>query len=304
MKPRKFMPRSLTTVAILILALMSAASTALGQHYRAKILLAHYDGVMAIAASTNLDDRYLIALVATRNGDVHELYYTESAKGGDSVIAHYDGIVGIAGFYNKDDQYRVAIIATNDGDVHEVYYHPNKGRGESVIGHFPGITAVAGFFADDDQNRIVIVATRDGEIHEIFYNPNRGRSESIITHQDGVVAISANYGSSAHADDRSVVLLTNNHATYRVLYHPTRGLVKQEFLPNNGTISIASNAQEIFVVNGSGQLLGWANNTTIGEEIPGGVQRLETIAVGYENGVNLVGSTRDGYVYFLAPQLR
>jgi hypothetical protein len=302
MKVRKFTVRSLAISFFVVLA-FAANGTLAQSRFRAKTLLGRYDGVVGLAASANLDDSYLIALVATRSGDVHEIYYTESAKGGDSVIAHYGGIVGIAAFYNKDDQYRIAIVATSDGDVHEVFYHPTKGRGESVVGHFNDIVGIAGFFADDDQNRIVIVATRDGAIHELFYNPNGGKGESVIARQAGVVAVSANYGSGAHADDRSVVLLTSSGETYQLRYHPTRGLTKQKLLSNNGTISLASTGQEIFTISGGGQLRDWSGGTSIAEDVIDGIQGVQRIAVGYNNAVNLICSTSDGNVYFLAPRI-
>src|SRR5512140_516094 len=120
---------TLTMMAVILLSVGFAGT--LRAEQPANNVLGHYDGIVGLAASYNIDDGYRVVLVATRNGDVREIFYkatrsTMPASKGESVIAHFEGIVGIAGFYNEDDNTRIAIVATRDGNVWEVFYHPQR----------------------------------------------------------------------------------------------------------------------------------------------------------------------------------
>ena len=272
-----------------------------------KFLLGHFNNIAGISASYNVDDNYQVALVATKDGDVNELFYKDYSNSvGKSVIGHYnEGIIDVTGFYNKDDQYRVAIVATKDGNLHEIFYSPTKGKGESIIGHFDNIVAISGFFADNDKYRIVIVATSDGNIHELFYNPAKGRGESIIANYDGLVGVSANYGSTFHPDDRSVIVTTNNGTAYQILYNSNRKMVKQPFFRGKSGGKVATNAGATFTINTSGKFDIIYSNYIIAEQIINdGIQNITDLSVDYLNGRNLICSTSDGNVYRLNRQIR
>lgn len=274
--------------------------------YWDKSLLGHFNNIAGISASYNIDDGYKVALVGTKDGNVHELFYKDnSASVGNSVIGHYnEGIIDVIGFYNKDDQYRIAIVATKDGNIHEIFYHPTKGKGESIIGHFDGVKAISGFFADDDKYRIVIVATNDGNIHELFYNPSKGRGESVIAHYDEITDLSANYGSIFHPDDRSVIVTTKNGTAYQVLYHPNRKMVKQPYFRGKPDGRVASSALTAYIINTVGKFEIISSNYMIAEQIiSSGIQNVTDLSVDYSDG-NLICSTSDGNVYRLGRLIR
>lgn len=147
-------------------------------------VIGHFDGIVSVAAFYNKDDHYRVAIVATSDGNIHEVFYHPSHGIGQSVIGNYPGVTRVAGFFNNDDNYRVVIVATNAGDVHELFYHPEKGRGTSVIGHFEGIVAISGTFLTKTQDRCVLVLLQDGQLRQIVYNPKRGKRESQIGNVD------------------------------------------------------------------------------------------------------------------------
>ncbi len=127
------------------------------------------------------DDQYRHAIVATTNGDVHEIFYSPAIGIHDSVIAHYnDRVVGVAGFYTPDDKNRHAIVATANSEIHEIYYNPQIGIHDSVIARHSNVVSVAGFFTPDDNNRHAIVTTSDGTVYEVYYNPQIGIHEAVI----------------------------------------------------------------------------------------------------------------------------
>ena len=275
--------------------------------YWSKFFLGNFNGIAGISASYNMDDDYMLALVAEEDGEVYELFYKDYSNSfGKSIIGYYhEGIIDVTGFYNKDDQYRVAIVATNDGNLHEIFYSPSKGKGESIIGHFDNIVSISGFFADNDEYRIIIVATSDGNIHELFYHPVKGRGESVIAHYDEIVDVSANYGSSFHPDDRSVIVTTSNGTAYQVLYNSSRKMVKQPFFRGQPGVQVAANAGATFTIGPSGEFDIIYSNYIITEQIISeGMQHITDLSVDYLNGRNLICSTSDGNVYRLNRLIR
>jgi hypothetical protein len=258
--------------------------------------LGTFDGVIDVAASYNRDDRNNVVLVATRNGDVQELYYQGSGQPGRSVIAHFDGIMAIAASYNADDQYRLAIVATRDGDVHEVYYHPTKGKGQSVIAHFNDIVDVAAFFNEDDQYRVVLVATRDGQVHEVFYHPAKGTGQSVIATYGGIVALAGDFVRGSNL--RRALTLTADGRVHELLYGPTQSR-QERVLGQYPGVSVAGSGRATLVVTTSQKLL------ALPAQAGGQVVELATapglrwVAVDYMNGRDVIYATQTGQLYRL-----
>jgi hypothetical protein len=294
MSIKRALPVALNVIGVLLL-ILGFKGTSLAQQ-PANNVLGHYDGIVGIAASYNIDDGYRVVLVATRNGDVREIFYkatrsTMPVSKGESVIAHFDGIVGIAGFYNEDDKTRVAIVATKDGNVWEVFYS-QKGKGQSIIAHFDGIVGVAGFYARDDNYRIVLVATQR-DLHEVFYHPQKGRGESIIGHYDNdIVAIAGYFARSTNY--RGAGVATMEGYLYYLFYHPQKQL-RTGFNREGDLISLAYNVNSVFVATKDGRL----------RSLPPGGQRvdlaniggIEHVAVDYWDSENLIYSTSDGNLH-------
>jgi len=138
-------------------------------------VLATFEDIVSVAGFYAADDHNRIAIVATRNGDIHEVFYHPARGRGQSVIGHFDGIVGIAAFYNEDDKFRVVLVATQDGNIQEIFYHPGRGRGEGVLATYPGVIAISGHFDVLNQHRTVLVATNDGTLHSLQYRPGKPR---------------------------------------------------------------------------------------------------------------------------------
>jgi hypothetical protein len=80
-------------------------------------------------------DGYQHALVATANGQVHEVYFNPTKGISQDVIAHFNNVVALAGYYTPDG-YQHALVATANGQVHEVYFNPTKGISQDVIAQF------------------------------------------------------------------------------------------------------------------------------------------------------------------------
>lgn len=286
---------TLNVIGALLLTL-GFAGTSLAQQ-PANNVLGHYDGIVGIAASYNIDDGYRVVLVATRNGDVREIFYkatrsTMPVSKGESVIAHFDGIIGIAGFYNEDDKTRIAIVATRDGNVWEVFYHPQRGKGQSIIAHFDGIVGVAGFYARDDNYRIVLVATQR-DVHEVFYHPQKGRGESIIGHyDDDIVAISGYFARATNY--RSARVATRDGLLHYLFYHPQRQ-PRNGFDREGDLISLAYNGNSAFVATRDGRLRSLpAGGLRVDLANIGGI---EHVAVDYWDSENLIYSTSDGNLH-------
>jgi hypothetical protein len=150
-------------------------------------VIGHFVDIVGIAAFYNHDDGYRIALVATKDGKVHELFYHPNRGRGESVIAELPGIVALAGFYTLDDNYRIALVATQDGKIHEVFYNPNKGRGETVVAQYSDVVSIAGTFVKATKYRCLLAVSRDGTVHQLFYHPTKPRNESILIQGPGSI---------------------------------------------------------------------------------------------------------------------
>jgi hypothetical protein len=96
------------------------------------MVLCDVGDTVAVAGYFAPSDGFQHVIVATKNGDVNEIYF----KGGGQPIkqhklAHFDDqIKGIAGYFATSDGFQHVIVTTNSGDVNEVFF---KG-GEQPIG--------------------------------------------------------------------------------------------------------------------------------------------------------------------------
>jgi hypothetical protein len=141
-------------------------------------------GIIAIAGFYSDDDKYRHLLVATKDGNVHELFYQPDRGPAESVIASFPGIVDIAGFYNADDHYRAALVGLSDGKLWEVYFQPypkagHTPHGQSVIYDFGNdpVRSVAGTYMRATGYRRAVVLTQKGRMIQVLYHPTRNKQE-------------------------------------------------------------------------------------------------------------------------------
>jgi len=144
------------------------------------LALPKFNGIVGIAAFYTPDDKFRHVIVATGDGNVHEVFYHPSigVHLSQPPLAKFNGVVGVGAFYAEDDKNRIVIVATNDGLLHEIFYRPSLPGGGHVstlgVPKFNHIIGVAAFYTPDDKFRHAIVATDDGNVHEVFYHPSIG----------------------------------------------------------------------------------------------------------------------------------
>ena len=174
-----------------------------------------FDGIRFVAGFYAQDDRRRIAIVATKNGDIHEVFYAPGRGRGRSVIAHFDDIVGLAAFYNEDDKRRVVLVATHDGRVHEVFYRPGDGKGQGELAAFPAIRTISGHYDQLSDHRTLLVATGDGALHVLRYRPGHPRDARTREHITGrlttrVVSLASNTQETVIATSDGTLLRCEN----------------------------------------------------------------------------------------------
>ena len=89
------------------------------------------------------------AIVATNDGQVHEVFFNSSAGTHitQPALATLPGIVSIAGYVTPNDGLQHVIVATNDGQVHEVFFSSSAGIHvtQPALAKLPGIVSIAGY---------------------------------------------------------------------------------------------------------------------------------------------------------------
>lgn len=169
-------------------------------------------------------DGYRHVIVATSDGEVHEIFYNPQKGVGNAKLACFCGLRFLTAFYTPDDDFQHPIAATDTNDIFEMFYKPGDFHVTGSLANFPGMIAMSGFYAADDHMRILIVGTGDGAIHEVFYHPSIGVhiSQPALATFPGLTHIAAFYSS----DDkfRHVIVATNDGNIAEVWYHPTVGV--------------------------------------------------------------------------------
>jgi len=143
-------------------------------------VIGHYDNIVAISGFYNEDDHFRVAIIATADGNIREMFYHPTKGRGESVLTNLGGVMSVAGFYNRDDRYRVVLAATRNGDVYEIFYSPTKGKGQGLLAHYDNLIAIAGTFMRDTNDRCLAALTAGGRLVQLLYHPKRGRREVVV----------------------------------------------------------------------------------------------------------------------------
>jgi hypothetical protein len=184
------------------------------QHGRSTI--GRFNGIRFVAGFYAQDDHNRIAIVATKNGDIHEIFYHPDKGRGESVIAHFDDIVGLAGFYNIDDKNRVVLVATGNGQVHEIFYNSKTGKGEHVLATYPAIRTISGHFDQLSKYRVLLAVTQDGALHGFLYRPGYNQRTFNMQYPTGsrgnqIISLSSNtWTTTIVTNDGLLQRCTNN----------------------------------------------------------------------------------------------
>jgi Matrixin/Putative peptidoglycan binding domain len=158
------------------------------------------------------------AIVATTDGNVHELYWGPPVGQVEhGVLTQFGAIAGVGGFYGGDiDQNQHAIVATRD-DVHEIYWGPT-GQGQDLLSQFGAnsVVGVAGFYGGNtDNHQHVIVSTAGGRVYELYWQGPNPASRSVLKGL-GAGSVGGFYGGNFDNHQHAIVATTdgNVHELY------------------------------------------------------------------------------------------
>jgi len=202
------------------------------------------------------DQRHL-AIVGTKNGKVHEIFWKsgqQGIEGEDDLPVGFNrgSIIGVSSLYNSNDQRHVVIVGTAQGKIHEIFWKSTtvgiEGHDDLPVHFIPGsIVGVSGFYNSSDQRHVVIVGTAQGKIHEIFWKSTtvgiEGHDDLPVNFVPGsIVGVSGLYNSS---DQRHVVVVATTQGKIREIFWKsnTVGIEGQDDLPvsfHPGTIIAVS----------------------------------------------------------------
>jgi hypothetical protein len=169
-------------------------------------------------------DGYRHAIVATSDGEVHEIFFNPKTGRGNATLACFCGLRFLTAFYTADDQMQHPVVATATGDIFEVYYKPGSFHISGLIANFANIIGISGFYAGDDHNRICIVGTADGAVHEVFWSAAIGAH---VTQPALATFPSLRHLSAFYTDNdknRHVIVATADGNITEVWYSPTVGI--------------------------------------------------------------------------------
>jgi hypothetical protein len=135
-------------------------------------------GIADVGSMYDIDEQRHIALIGTRSGTVHEIYWradTVGVEGDDDLpVTFGSDLVAVSGTYAPDQRRFVVIAATTAGQLHEVFWRASTVglEGTDVLPVEFGVDGIvdACILYDTDQRRnIVLVGTSAGRVHEIFW---------------------------------------------------------------------------------------------------------------------------------------
>lgn len=193
----------------------------LGGNPKGLATLGELRGLVACDGFYSPDDRFRHAIVGTRDGAIHELFFHPSLGHGHARLADLRGLVDVASFYSADDGYRHVIVVRSGGEIWELFYSPQTGLGQAQLATIPGAMRVAAFYSPDDGYRHAIVATRSGELHELFYHPAHGMGDARLGSFPGMVDVGAFYSADDHY--RHALVLGGDGSVREVFFHPSTG---------------------------------------------------------------------------------
>jgi hypothetical protein len=196
------------------------------------------NSIVALAGYQTPNDHFEHALVATRDGQVSEVFFGNpkfpGGKGQDVLARFASGsVVAVAGFYDPGDGFQHALVATTDGHLHEVKFanpaHPGilvDAQGPVASFAAGSVVSLAGYYGPPgDGFEHALVATRDGRVSEVFFgNPKfpGGKGQDVLARFDPsrIVAV----GGYATGDGfQHVLVLTTDGMLSELRWRPDIG---------------------------------------------------------------------------------
>jgi hypothetical protein len=137
------------------------------------------------------DDNYQHVIVATEDGRLHEVYFTDSQHVNVRSPLYklpttaYHSHIGQAGFYSPAvNPMRVVTVGGADSFLHEVVWSASIDAFEwnpAPQLHLQGVAAIAGFYDQDDQSKNVIVALKEGYVLDVHSSGAGGSTTCLVT---------------------------------------------------------------------------------------------------------------------------
>ena len=136
--------------------------------------------VVGVAGFFSSNDNFKHAIVATRDGNVTEIFWNSQTKSQSNIGSGFQDIVGVAGYYSGNNVsfqvgFQHVILATNDGTLQRIFWNHQDPSGPRIYKkkirarNFSNIVEVSGFYCDNDGFQHAIVGTTDGNVHELFF---------------------------------------------------------------------------------------------------------------------------------------
>jgi hypothetical protein len=137
-----------------------------------------FGGIASLGGFYTSDDNYQHVIVATEDGGLHELYFTNSQQVHlRSPLLQLNTTagphIGMAAFYSSDDGLRHATVGGADSILHEVVWSASvTPSAQNLATQFtlPDVAAIAGFFDLYVHSRDVIVAMQGGDVFDVHYS--------------------------------------------------------------------------------------------------------------------------------------
>jgi hypothetical protein len=121
-------------------------------------------------------DKFRHAIVATVDGDIHELFYNPKtstgdpdASAGDATLGSFCGLEFVTGFYAGDDELQHPVVVTSAGDIFGISYKPDKFAMAGPLANMQDMVTFSGFYAGDTHLRTLIAGTGES-IQEITFD--------------------------------------------------------------------------------------------------------------------------------------
>jgi hypothetical protein len=139
-----------------------------------------FPGIHSLSGFYTCDDHTQHVVVATNDGRLHEVYFTDSQRVNvrspllDTIIPPETRTIGQAGFYTSDgDNLRHVTVGGADSFLHEVVWNAQlapKAKNLATQFTLPHVAAIAGFFDLSVHSRDVIVAMQGGDVFDVHYS--------------------------------------------------------------------------------------------------------------------------------------
>jgi hypothetical protein len=139
------------------------------------------NSIVGVAGLYDSTQQRHIAIVGTKAGKVHEIYWkadTVGVEGHDDLpVAFSPGsVVGVTALYDSDQQRYLVVIGTSAGKLHEIYWKADtvgiEGHDDlPVVFDAGSIVAVSGCYDSSRKRYIIAVGLADGTVRQVYWKP-------------------------------------------------------------------------------------------------------------------------------------